>query len=83
VKGLKADLFLAALLLPFTVTAEPTESFSKAKKLMMEKVYFDHKETLYCGAAFDEKKRVTLPSGFYTEKHKKRANRVEWEHVLC
>ncbi len=35
-KGLKADLFLAALLLPFTVTAEPTESFSKAKKLMMD-----------------------------------------------
>jgi deoxyribonuclease-1 len=82
VKGLRAVFLLVAFLLSLSAIAEPTGSFSKAKKLMMEKVYFDHKETLYCGAAFDEKKRVTLPSGFYTEKHKKRANRVEWEHVV-
>lgn len=81
-KGLKAVFLLAALLLPFTVVAEPTDSFSKAKKLMMEKVYFDHRETLYCGATFDEKKRITLPVGFHTEKYVKRAKRVEWEHVV-
>jgi deoxyribonuclease-1 len=82
VKGLKAVFLLASLLLPFTVVAEPTDSFSKAKKLMMEKVYFDHRETLYCGATFDEKKRITLPVGFHTEKYVKRAKRVEWEHVV-
>ncbi|WP_292441542.1 endonuclease [Methylophaga sp.] len=49
---------------------------------MMEKVYFDHRETLYCGATFDEKKRITLPVGFHTEKYVKRAKRVEWEHVV-
>lgn len=81
-KGLKAVFLLAALLLPFTVVAEPTDSFSKAKKLMMEKVYFDHQETLYCGATFDVKKRVSLPAGFHTVKYVKRAKRVEWEHVV-
>ena len=81
-KGLNAVFLSAALLLPFIVIAEPTDSFSKAKKLMMEKVYFDHRETLYCGATFDEKKRITLPAGFHTAKHVKRAQRVEWEHVV-
>ena len=81
-KGLRAVFLLPVLLLALTVAAEPIDSFSKAKKLMMEKVYFDHRETLYCGAAFDERKRVTLPIGFHTVKHVKRANRVEWEHVV-
>ncbi len=81
-KGLNAVFLSAALLLPFIAIAQPTDSFSKAKKLMMEIVYFDHRETLYCGATFDEKKRVTLPVGFHTEKHVKRSKRVEWEHVV-
>ncbi|WP_297810782.1 endonuclease [uncultured Methylophaga sp.] len=81
-KGLKAVFLLAALLLPFTVVAEPTDSFSKAKKLMMNKVYFDHRETLYCGGKFDVKKNITPPTGFHTDKYRKRTNRVEWEHVV-
>ena len=28
------------------------------------------------------KKNITLPEGFTTEKHKKRANKVEWEHSV-
>jgi deoxyribonuclease-1 len=79
VKGLKAVFLSVAFLLPFTGIAEPTDSFSKAKKLMMNQVYFDHRETLYCGAAFDQKKQVKLPAGFHTEKHVKRAKKVEWE----
>lgn len=82
VKGLKAVFLSVAFLLPFTGIAEPTDSFSKAKKLMMNQVYFDHRETLYCGAAFDQKKQVKLPAGFHTEKHVKRAKKVEWEHVV-
>lgn len=58
------------------------ESFSKAKKLLEQKVYFDHRETFYCRAVFNKRKEVTLPEGFMTEKHTKRANRVEWEHVV-
>lgn len=48
----------------------------------MAKVYFDHAETLYCGAVFDAKKQVSLPAGFHTEKHVKRSKRLEWEHVV-
>lgn len=81
-KGLKAFFLLVALLLPFTTIAEPTDSFSKAKKLMIEKVYFDHRETLYCGAKFDVKKNIALPAGFHTDKYIKRSKRLEWEHVV-
>lgn len=62
--------------------AKPLESFSKAKKTMMSKVYFDHRETIYCGAEFSRKKSITLPPGYESSKYKKRAKRVEWEHVV-
>lgn len=76
-------LILTMLITASTVTsAEPTDSFNKAKKLLENKIYYDHCVTLYCGAAFDEKKNVTLPKGFVTSKHKKRAKRIEWEHVV-
>ena len=78
-------LLLSFLLLsPISIHAagnEKIESFNKAKKLLEKNVYFDHRETLYCGAPFDEKKNISLPEGFSTEKHKKRASRVEWEHM--
>lgn len=40
------------------------DSFNKAKKTLEWQVYYDHRITLYCGAAFDEKKDVALPEGF-------------------
>ena len=58
------------------------DSFNRAKKMLAREVYFDHRITIYCGAAFDEKKNVVLPQGFETEKHQKRATRVEWEHAV-
>lgn len=77
-------IVLAALLFPFTATAgnERIESFSKAKKLLEKEVYFDNRETLYCGASFDDKKNITPPAGFQSEKHGKRSKKVEWEHVV-
>lgn len=59
------------------------ESFNQAKRLLETKVYYDHRVTLYCGAAFDDQKNITLPQGFTTTKHVKRASRVEWEHVVA
>ena len=56
---------------------EWNDSFSKAKKTLERQVYYDHRITLYCGAAFDEKKNVTLPEGFTAAKHGKRAF-AEW-----
>jgi deoxyribonuclease-1 len=65
-----------------SATNETIQSFSKAKKQLEQAVYHDHRETLYCGAKFDDNKKITPPAGFTTTKHKKRANRVEWEHVV-
>lgn len=61
---------------------EKNESFSRAKKLLEQKVYFDHRVTFYCLAEFDERKNIALPAGFTTPEHAKRARRVEWEHVV-
>lgn len=61
---------------------ESITSFSKAKKLLQKKVYHDHRESIYCDAEFDAKKNVIPPAGFTTAKHKKRAKRIEWEHVV-
>lgn len=83
----------AALLAALVVTAiapgaqaagnERNDSFNKAKKMLERQVYYDHRVTLYCGAAFDEKKNVTLlPEGFIASSHAKRAGKIEWEHVV-
>ena len=61
---------------------EWNDSFSKAKKTLERQIYHDHRVTLYCGAAFDEKKDVAVPEGFRAPKHEKRAGKVEWEHVV-
>lgn len=58
------------------------ESFNQAKKILERQVYADHRVTFYCQASFDKKKNITLPEGFTTPKHEKRAHRVEWEHVV-
>lgn len=58
------------------------ESFAKAKRLLEQEVYYDHRQTLYCGASFDAYKQIELPQGFTAGKHQKRSSRVEWEHVV-
>jgi len=58
------------------------ECFVDAKKFLEEEVYFDHRITIYCGANFDETKRICLPDGFVTPKYERRAERVEWEHMV-
>ena len=61
---------------------EWNDSLSTAKKTLERQIYHDHRVTLYCGAAFDEKKDVAVPEGFRAPKHEKRAGKVEWEHVV-
>lgn len=58
------------------------QSFNKAKKDLQNKVYYDHRETIYCGAEFNSDKSVVIPQGFTTSKHVKRSKRIEWEHVV-
>ena len=77
-----AAFFIAASGAVLAAGNEKIESFNKAKKLLEQKVYFDHRVTFYCQAPFDAKKRITLPDGFSAPKHDKRSSRVEWEHVV-
>lgn len=75
---------LAALLLPalaFAAGNTTNDSFAHAKK-MLGQVYADHRITFYCGAEYDAQGNITLPEGFTTPKHEKRADRIEWEHAL-
>ncbi|MDN2662637.1 endonuclease [Psychromonas sp. 14N.309.X.WAT.B.A12] len=68
---------------PFVYAAnESNTSFNKAKKMLERDVYPTHRQTLYCDAAFDEKKFVVPPEGFKTDKYVKRAKKIEWEHVV-
>jgi len=63
---------------------QSNNSFNKAKKMLEKNVYQSKAEriTLYCQASFDTKKKITPPAGFSTTKYKKRAKKVEWEHVV-
>ncbi|WP_027184825.1 endonuclease [Desulfovibrio inopinatus] len=58
------------------------QSFNKAKKTLEREVYYDHRQTIYCGAEFGENKQVILPTSFHAEKHIKRCKKIEWEHVV-
>ena len=61
---------------------QPFQSFNRAKKALEHNVIYDQRITIYCGAPFDKEKLIDLPKGFLTTKHKKRAERMEWEHVV-
>lgn len=83
-KPLLSLALLFLLLLPSLALAggnSTNDSFSQAKK-MLGKVYADHRVTFYCGAEYDAQGNVTLPDGFTTPKHEKRADKIEWEHSL-
>lgn len=78
------SVFVGAILAPALVLAAgntANDSFARAKK-MLSQVYEDHRITLYCGAEYDAHGNITLPEGFITPKHEKRAAKIEWEHVV-
>lgn len=58
------------------------QSFNKAKKISTEKVYYDHRETFYCGCEFDRKNNIIDRNGYIPKSENKRAQRVEWEHIV-
>lgn len=58
------------------------DSFQDAKRTLERLVYHDHRITLYCRMSFDADGTISLPPGFKTPKHKARAERIEWEHVV-
>lgn len=79
-----AILFLSAL--SMNVYAKHASSFNSAKT-SLKKIYSDQDTSFYCGCemSYNEKKKL-IPEfkncGFEYRKNEKRANRIEWEHVL-
>ena len=58
------------------------DSFSQAKRMLSQKVYFDNRVTLYCAATYDEGGNIRLPEGFVASRYPGRALRMEWEHMV-
>jgi len=76
-------IILSFLLLSSQAFTQNTQitSFSKSKKLLL-KLYKDNPVTLYCGCSYKGKKPNLSSCGYIPKKNKKRANRIEWEHVV-
>jgi len=76
-------LLISILLLSSQAFSQNTQitSFSKSKKLLL-KLYKDNPVTLYCGCSYKDKKPNLSSCGYIPKKNNKRANRIEWEHVV-
>nr|WP_279629858.1 endonuclease [Halomonas andesensis] len=71
------------LVISFVANAAPPSSFSSAKRVAEQQVYYDQTESFYCGCTFDFDTGPTLNScGYEIRKQPNRANRIEWEHVM-
>lgn len=72
-------------------------SFSKSKKILLKKVYFDNQKTFYCSNPYEikqikgkEKTLIIQDEEYYSPRRpfyksgkvNTRAQRVEWEHVM-
>ena len=67
----------------FCAGNETNDSFSRAKRILLRRVYSDYHQTFYCNSTFDDGKHVTHhTSGYVPVKEGKRAYRLEWEHVV-
>lgn len=76
-------IFLVALPQAYAGGNTTIDSFSKAKKLLIEQVYHDHRTTFYCECPFTADKRIIPSDKFFpTTKYVKRSRKVEWEHVV-
>jgi len=82
------------VLLALTVNAS---SFSKSKKILLKKIYFDNQVTFYCSNPYEikrvknkEKTLIIQDKKYYTPRNMYyksgkiniRAQRIEWEHVM-
>jgi deoxyribonuclease-1 len=86
--------FIIVFTLTFSLNAA---SFSKSKKILLKKVYFDNQVTFYCDNPYEikqigkkqkaliiqDKKYYSPRKPFYKSgKVNTRAQRVEWEHIM-
>ena len=73
---------ISFLLLANASFASSPASFSKAKKIMYQKIYSDHQQTFYCGCDYSNRKANLNSCNYQVRKNKKRAQRTEAEHVV-
>ncbi|WKE66184.1 endonuclease [Gallaecimonas kandeliae] len=61
------------------------DSFRQAK-VLAAKLYQEHPNTFYCGCAIDWHGKKGVPDlkscGYQVRKQQRRANRIEWEHIM-
>lgn len=58
-------------------------SFSQAKKILMQRVYQDHRITFYAGCRYDRKGVIEAKScGYLPRRNRKRGQHLEWEHIV-
>jgi len=85
------------ILIIFLMTSVSAASFSKSKKILLKRVYFDNKTSFYCSNPYEikqingkEKTVIIQDDKYYTPrkpfyksgKVNTRAQRIEWEHVM-
>lgn len=80
-------LFLTILMTSFAASthAEEIIHFAKAKRIL-KNLYQDHQQSFYCGCDYSKKGKKLIPDlsscGYQVRKQKKRASRIEWEHLV-
>jgi len=61
-------------------------SFSKSKKVLAKLYQQSPQTTFYCGCNFTYQGKILIPDltscGYQVRKQERRANRIEWEHVV-
>jgi deoxyribonuclease-1 len=58
------------------------QSFTKAKRILMREIYRGHQKTFYCGSQYTQGKYVIHNNGYIPKRKSKRAQRLEWEHIV-
>ncbi len=61
-------------------------SFSRSKRILATKIYRLYQKTFYAGCNYEIKGKRLVPihssCGFHYRKNPKRADRIEWEHIV-
>src|SRR5579863_5307892 len=66
----------------FTHRHSPPHNFTEAKKLAKQ-LFAEHRFTFYCDCPFDKQGKVDIKAcGYQIQKDKRRAKRLEWEHLV-
>lgn len=80
---LKLFFILSTFILPFqSAGAKAPTNFGEAKRLAKQ-IYADNRFTFYCGCKYDKHGKVDLKScGYQIQSDKRRARRLEWEHIV-